>query len=194
MATPTPLMVEEPELVTLPEPNPVPESEPIFPMNDPEEPVKVSESESIFPMNEPTPEQITAAGGETGYRKWKSVNDGTINSIKYAKKHGVKIAFGTDLWGPAMDVGITKEFTARKAFFTNVEILKQATSINGELLRLTGKLNPYPAGPIGVIEEGAYADILLVDGNPIEKIELLVEPEKNLKIIMKDGVIYKNTL
>ena len=55
-------------------------------------------------------------------------------------------------------------------------------------------MNPYTDGPLGVIEAGAYADILLVDGNPMEDIELLVDPEKNLKVIMKDGKIYKNTL
>ena len=93
-----------------------------------------------------------------------------------------------------MEVGIANEFIAREPFFSNVEILKQATSINGELLKLTGPLNPYPDGPIGVIKNGAYADILIVNGNPIENIELLTNPEKNLKLIMKDGKIYKNTI
>jgi len=75
-----------------------------------------------------------------------------------------------------------------------VEILRQATSINGELLKLTGPLNPYPDGPLGVIAEGAYADILVIDGNPLENIELLTKPEKNIKLIMKNGKVYKNTL
>jgi len=55
-------------------------------------------------------------------------------------------------------------------------------------------MNPYLDGPLGVIQEGAYADMLLVDGNPLEDIMLLTDPEKNLRIIMKDGKIYKNTL
>ena len=55
-------------------------------------------------------------------------------------------------------------------------------------------MNPYLDGPLGVIQEGAYADILLVDGNPLEDIMLLVNPEKNLRLIMKDGKVYKNTL
>jgi imidazolonepropionase-like amidohydrolase len=71
--------------------------------------------------------------------------------------------------------------------------LRQATSINGELLQLTGPLNPYADGPLGVIKKGAYADILLIDGNPIEKLELLTDPA-NVDLIMKDGKIYKNTL
>ena len=55
-------------------------------------------------------------------------------------------------------------------------------------------MNPYKDGPLGVIKEGAYADILIVDGNPLEDILLLGDPGKNLSVIMKDGKIYKNTL
>ena len=68
-----------------------------------------------------------------------------------------------------------------------------ATSTNAELLSLCGKRNPYP-GKLGVIEEGALADVLLVDGNPIENIKLLEDPGKNFAVIMKDGRIYKNLL
>ena len=74
-----------------------------------------------------------------------------------------------------------------------LETLRQATSINGELLQLTGPLNPYPEGPIGVIEAGAYADILLVDGNPLKDVTLLVDGA-NIDLVMKDGVIYKNEI
>ena len=68
-----------------------------------------------------------------------------------------------------------------------------ATSINAELLTLSGKRNPYP-GKLGVVEEGALADLLLVDGNPLENIELIADPQKNFVVIMKDGKIYKNEL
>jgi imidazolonepropionase-like amidohydrolase len=68
-----------------------------------------------------------------------------------------------------------------------------ATATNAELLAMSGPRNPYP-GKIGVIEADAYADLLLVDGDPIADIRLIADPEKNLKIIMKDGRIYKNTL
>jgi len=74
------------------------------------------------------------------------------------------------------------------------EILARATSSNGELLALTGVRNPYPDGPLGVIREGAYADILLVDGNPLEGTEVLLDAEENIDLIMKGGVIYKNAL
>ena len=88
---------------------------------------------------------------------------------------------------------ITKEFAVRQRHFSNVEILQQTTSINSELLQLTGVLNPYPKGPLGVIKEGAYADILLIDGNPIEDLLLLMDKD-NIPVIMKDGKVYKNTL
>jgi imidazolonepropionase-like amidohydrolase len=68
-----------------------------------------------------------------------------------------------------------------------------ATNTNAELLSLSGKRNPYP-GKLGVVEEGALADLLLVDGNPIENIKLIEDPDKNFVVIMKDGKLYKNTL
>lgn len=68
-----------------------------------------------------------------------------------------------------------------------------AAGANAELLAMSGPRNPYP-GKIGVIEADAYADLLLVDGDPIADIKLIADPEKNLKIIIKDGRIYKNTL
>ncbi len=91
--------------------------------------------------------------------------------------------------------------------FGNLQTLKSMTSIGGGLAALTGKQNPYSAGPLGVIAEGAYADILLVEGNPLEDItiiggskELFDAPDRKagdsetIDLIMKDGVIYKNTL
>jgi len=118
--------------------------------------------------------------------------DGLDNLMKLCKKHNAKVAFGSDL---LMDLEIKKtlndEFTLRKKWFSNAEILKQATAINGEILALSGPRNPY-SGKIGVIEEGALADILLVNGNPLEDISILTKPEENLSLIMKDGKIYKN--
>jgi imidazolonepropionase-like amidohydrolase len=60
-------------------------------------------------------------------------------------------------------------------------------------LALSGKRNPYP-GKLGVVEEGALADLLLVDGNPLEDIGLITDPGTNLVVTMKDGKIYKNTV
>ena len=78
-------------------------------------------------------------------------------------------------------------------WYGNAEILTMATATNAELLAISGPRNPYP-GKLGVIEEGAFADLLLVDGNPIENIELIANPEKSFLIIMKDGKIYKDAL
>ena len=78
-------------------------------------------------------------------------------------------------------------------WYTPAEALIMATSTNGELLALSGSRNPYP-GKLGVVEEGALADLLLVDGNPLENINLVADPDKNFLVIMKDGTIYKNAL
>lgn len=75
-----------------------------------------------------------------------------------------------------------------------MEVLKQATSENARLFSLSGKLNPYTEGALGVIKEGAYADLLIYEGNPLEDIQVIVNHKENLKLIMKDGKIYKNDL
>ncbi|HPS89959.1 MAG TPA: amidohydrolase family protein, partial [Methanosarcina vacuolata] len=85
------------------------------------------------------------------------------------------------------------EFEYRTKWFSNFEILRQATSTTAQLLTLSGPRNPYP-GKLGVIEESAYADLLLINGNPLEDISILTKPEENLVLIMKDGKIYKNIL
>jgi len=78
-------------------------------------------------------------------------------------------------------------------WYTPAEVLKVVTADNAELLALSGPRNPYP-GKLGVIEEGALADLLLVKGDPIADIELIEDPANNLLVIMKDGKIYKNTV
>jgi imidazolonepropionase-like amidohydrolase len=78
-------------------------------------------------------------------------------------------------------------------WYTPAEALIMATSTNAELLALSGKRSPYP-GKLGVVEQGALADVLLVDGNPIANIKLIEDPAKNFVVIMKDGKIFKNSL
>ena len=68
-----------------------------------------------------------------------------------------------------------------------------ATHDNAELLALSGPRSPYQ-GKLGVVEKGALADLILVNGNPLENIQLIADPEENFKVIVKDGTIYKNTL
>ncbi|MET0674596.1 MAG: amidohydrolase family protein, partial [Bradyrhizobium sp.] len=76
-------------------------------------------------------------------------------------------------------------------WYSNAEVLRMATRDNAELLTLSAARNPYP-GKLGVIEEGALADLLLVEGNPVENIKLIEDPAKNFLVIMKDGKIHKN--
>lgn len=125
--------------------------------------------------------------------KYKRIVAGTERIYKFAKKHNVKIAFGTDV---VTDENLSKKQgkTAAKLsrWFSNYEIMKMLTYDNAQLLALSGKRNNYGA-PLGVIEEGALADLILIDGNPLQDISLIADPLKNFVIIMKDGVIYKDS-
>jgi imidazolonepropionase-like amidohydrolase len=104
------------------------------------------------------------------------------------------IAFGTDIvMDPQLVAEMNKEFTYREKWFSPLEIMRQATSKNAALLALSGKRAPY-AGKLGVIEENALADILLIRGNPLDDISILRNPRDNIALIMKGGQIMKNTL
>jgi imidazolonepropionase-like amidohydrolase len=131
--------------------------------------------------------------GSANRRKQLTMFAGTDTAYLLAKKYKIKTAFGTDmLFSPANAGSQGKQLTRLSKWFTPAEILKMATSGNAELLALCGERNPYP-GKLGVIEEGALADLLLVDGDPVENIKLVEDPDKNFLVIMKDGKIYKNT-
>jgi imidazolonepropionase-like amidohydrolase len=111
-----------------------------------------------------------------------------------AKKYKLKTAWGTDvLFSRALAQQQGAILASLTRWYTPAEALIMATSTNAELLALSGKRNPYP-GKLGVVEEGALADLLLVDGDPIANIKLIEEPAKHFVLIMKDGKIYKNTL
>jgi imidazolonepropionase-like amidohydrolase len=118
---------------------------------------------------------------------------GTDNAYRLAKRFGVKLAFGSDtLFDAKLATRQGAQLVKLSRWFTPAEVLKIATSINGELLNLSGKRNPYP-GRIGVVAEGALADLLLVDGDPTTDLKLIEDPERKFLVIMKDGTIYKNT-
>ena len=132
------------------------------------------------------------ASGRAG--KAAQVMKGTDNLMLTALKLDIPVAFGTDSFGSMRAYeSAVHEFGYRLRWFTSLEILKQATSHNARLLALTGPRNPYQDGPLGVIQVGAYADLLVVAGNPLEDIKVLEDYENNIQLIMKDGVIYKNT-
>jgi imidazolonepropionase-like amidohydrolase len=103
---------------------------------------------------------------------------------QWAKRHQVPIALGTDLWGPEAQKSQLREFEIRREFDSAPDILRSATAINADLLMQKGSL--------GTISAGAYADLLVVDGDPLADLGVLLDPEHKLKLIMKAGSIYKN--
>ncbi|QDP98844.1 amidohydrolase family protein [Microlunatus elymi] len=120
---------------------------------------------------------------------------GTDTAYALARKHGVKLAWGTDtLFDPALAARQGAQLAKLVRWFNPAEVITMATLRNAELLELSGPRNPYPAGKLGVIAEGAYADLILVDGNPLDDINLLARPEEAFVMIMKDGQFAKNLL
>lgn len=132
--------------------------------------------------------------GPVRLAKGRMVEAGLDQMFTLAKQYNLKIAFGTDVVvNPEACANQNQEFVERTKWFTPAEVLKQATSLSGELLQLSGERSPYP-GKIGVIEKGAHADLLLIDGNPLEDISILLGYEESLDLIMKGGEVYKNTM
>lgn len=136
----------------------------------------------------------TDALGPAEQAKKAQVVAGTETVYALAKKYKIKTAFGTDiLFSKELAKRQGAMLTALTRWYTPMEALIMATSTNAELLKLSGPRNPYP-GKLGVVEEGALADLLLVDGNPLDNIDFVADPDKNFLIIMKDGRIYKDAL
>jgi imidazolonepropionase-like amidohydrolase len=127
-------------------------------------------------------------------KKALEVFAGTDNAYRLARKYNVKTAFGTDILFDARLTTRQGAILAKVArWYTPAETLKMATADNGALMALSGFINPY-AGRLGVVEQGAIADLLLVDGNPLENIKLVADPERSFLVIMKGGTIYKDAV
>jgi imidazolonepropionase-like amidohydrolase len=142
------------------------------------------------------PDELAEAFPPGSFEREKAMEvfAGTDRTFTLAKKYKIKTAWGTDiLFSPRLAPRHAELLTKLTRWYTPAETLAMATGTNAQLLALSGKRNPYP-GKLGVVEEGALADLLLVDGDPIANIKLLEDPEKNLLVIMKDGRIYKNAL
>ena len=124
--------------------------------------------------------------------KRKPVIDAQQTIWARAKAAGVKLAWGTDvLFDPAVNAEQTGFLLKLRPWFTPAEILKLATHDNAQLLALSGPRSPY-AGTLGVVREGALADLILVDGDPLANLALIADPAKHFVVIMKDGAIVKD--
>jgi len=145
---------------------------------------------------QPLPEELRQGFpvGSVQRAKADEVWPGIARTYELAKKYKIKTAWGTDvLFSQALAQKQGAILASLVRWYSPAEALVMATGTNAELLALSGKRSPYP-GKLGVVEEGALADLLLVDGNPIANINLVADPDKNFVVIMKDGKIYKNIL
>jgi imidazolonepropionase-like amidohydrolase len=132
--------------------------------------------------------------GSEARKKFLQMVEGTENAYKLAKKYNIKLAFGTDiLFDPKLAKRQGAQLAKMVKWFTPFEVLKMATSDNASLLEMSGPRNPYKR-KLGVIAEGAFADLILVNGNPLENINLVSNPEKHFVLIMKNGEVIKNII
>jgi imidazolonepropionase-like amidohydrolase len=113
------------------------------------------------------------------------VIDGGLRSLEICKRAGVPVAYGTDLLG-ALQVEQSREFMIRSEVMSAIEIIRAATTIGARIVRQEGKL--------GTLKAGAYADLLLIDGNPLKNLGLFQEQGKHIAAIMKGGKFHKNRL
>src|SRR3984957_5035248 len=161
-----------------------------------EETAKLIAEKGIWSSTQAFPDEMADAfpPGSSERAKAFEVFAGTDRTFELAKKYRIKTAFGTDiLFSPRLAQRQGELLAKPTRWYTPAETLVMATGTNAQLLALSGKRNPYP-GKLGVVEQGALADILLVDGDPIAYIKLIEDPAKNFVVIMKDGKIVKNTL
>jgi imidazolonepropionase-like amidohydrolase len=156
---------------------------------------KLMADKGIWLSTQAFPQEMGNAfpAGSFERQKFMEVYEGTDKTFNLAKKYKIKTAFGTDVLFSAALARIHGTLLVNLTrWYTPGETLVMATGTNAELLALSAKRNPYP-GRLGVVQEGALADLLLVDGDPVANIALITDPEKNFLVIMKDGKIYKNS-
>jgi len=142
---------------------------------------------------QPLPEELANAfpRGSDQWLKAQEVFAGTDQTYRFAIKYKLKTAFGTDvLFSSALAGQQNRILASLTRWYTPAETLIMATGTNAQLLALSGKRSPY-AGRLGVVEEGALADLLLVNGDPLSDIAVITNPDANFNVIMKDGRIYK---
>jgi imidazolonepropionase-like amidohydrolase len=127
-----------------------------------------------------------------GRAKQQEILEGTPLAYELAKRYKIKTAFGTDtLFDAAIAARQNAQLVKLSRWYSPAEVLAMATRDNAALLAMSGPRNPYP-GKLGVVEEGALADLLLVDGDPLSELALLEDYARNIVVIMKDGIVYKD--
>ena len=157
---------------------------------------KLIAEQGIWLSIQPFPDEMADAfpPGSEQRAKFAEVLAGTDDAYRLAKKYKLKTALGTDvLFSPCAGAAAGGAAGQAGALVHAGRSARHGDRDNAELLAMSGKRNPYP-GKLGVVEEGALADLLLVDGNPLENIKLVADPAKNFLVIMKDGKIYKNLI
>jgi imidazolonepropionase-like amidohydrolase len=117
--------------------------------------------------------------------KLDEVIDGALRALELAHGAGLPIAYGTDLFADLHDQQL-QEFVIRSEIQSPADLIRSATTTAAQLLRREGEL--------GVVAPGALADLLVVDGNPLDDIRVLTTPARTLRLIMKDGQVFKNEL
>jgi imidazolonepropionase-like amidohydrolase len=118
-------------------------------------------------------------------QKLRMVNDAGVGMLDVCERAGVKMGFGTDLMGE-LDYAQPREFAIRGRVQSGAAVLRSATSVNAEILQMSGQL--------GVVAPGALADLIAVRGNPLDDVALLADPARSLALIMRDCVAYRNEL
>ena len=139
-------------------------------------------------------DMIPFPDGSAARAKQLEMIAGTEKAYRLAQKYKLKTAWSTDtLFDARLATRQGAQLAKLTRWYTPAQTLRMATADNAELLALSGLRSPYP-GKLGVVEPGALADLLLVDGDPLANIKLIEDPARNFVVIMKDGRIYKNTL
>jgi imidazolonepropionase-like amidohydrolase len=134
-----------------------------------------------------------AANPKTGAARdrQRQTQAGTDNAYNLAKKYRIKIAWGTDtLFAPGAIPRMNFKVTKLTRWYAPGEVLRMVTGQNSELPAMSGARSPY--GQVGIIEEGAMTDLILVDGDTVADIRLIEDPDRYFLVIMKDGRLYKD--
>ncbi len=127
------------------------------------------------------------------FQKALEVAAGTDRAYTMARKHGITVAWGTDtLFNAHLATRQGEQVAKMVRWYTPSEVLKMVTFDNAQLLEMCGPRNPYADAPLGVVEKGAHADLLLIDGNPVKNIDLIADGESSMTVIMKGGTVFQD--